>query len=77
MALYKYGENLDYASGYFFDTEHSPGDTCPASGIYQCSGCGREACCNRDDPFPPQNHHQHNLWQGLIRWKLVVAANAN
>lgn len=77
MALYKYSSQLGMAYGDVFDVEYRPGDIVPASGIYKCSGCGSEACCNRFDPFPPQNHHQHDFWQGFIRWKLIVAANAN
>lgn len=53
---------------------YGPAEKVPRSGIYRCLGCGREACCNEDDPFPPQNHHQHSTGQGKIVWKLNVAA---
>jgi hypothetical protein len=52
-----------------------PGDAVPVSGIYRCLGCNREVTSNQDDPFPPQNHHQHERSQGAIRWKLNVRAN--
>jgi hypothetical protein len=35
-------------------------------------GCGREDVSEKGKPFPPQNHHQHTLAQGLIRWRLIV-----
>jgi len=54
---------------------YGPGDTVPVSGIYRCLGCNKEVTSNGDDPFPPQNHHQHPSTQGAIRWKLNVRAN--
>lgn len=53
---------------------HTPGSTVGDSGIYYCTGCGKERACNEGDPFPPQNHHQHSKDQGDIRWKLRVRA---
>lgn len=55
-------------------TTYHPGNTVPVSGIFRCVGCGREDCCNKGDPFPPQNHHQHTVAQGAIRWRLNVRA---
>lgn len=55
--------------------EYSPGDTVPVSGIYRCLGCKKEITSNDNDPFPPQNHHQHTAGQGAIRWKLNVRTN--
>ena len=54
---------------------YGPGDTVPMSGIYRCLGCKREITSNEDDPFPPQNHHQHTASQGFIKWKLNVRTN--
>lgn len=54
---------------------YEPGDPVPVSGIYICTGCNREITSNQDDPFPPQNHHQHNQSQGRIVWKLNVRTN--
>lgn len=54
---------------------YNPGDTVPVSGIYRCLGCKREITSNENDPFPPQNHHQHAQIQGAIRWKLNVRTN--
>jgi len=54
---------------------YGPGDTVPMSGIYRCLGCKREITSNEDDPFPPQNHHQHTASQGSIKWKLNVRTN--
>lgn len=55
-------------------TTYHPGDMVPVSGIFRCAGCGHEVCCNKADPFPPQNHHQHTPSQGKIRWSLNVRA---
>lgn len=54
---------------------YAPGDNVPVSGIYICVGCNREIASNKDDPFPPQNHHQHSSAQGRIRWRLNIRAN--
>lgn len=56
-------------------TVYTPGKKVPVSGIYRCLGCKREIAANQNDPFPPQNHHQHELNKGDIRWKLNVRAN--
>lgn len=54
---------------------YGPGDTVPVSGIYRCVGCKKEITSNEDDPFPPQNHHQHTAAQGRIQWRLNVRTN--
>ena len=59
----------------WWKNEYGPGDTVPVSGIYRCLGCNREITSNDDDPFPPQNHHQHTVSQGAIRWTLNVRTN--
>jgi len=56
---------------------YGPAENVPVSGIYRCLGCKREITSNRADPFPPQNHHQHEAGQGDIRWKLNVRSNTN
>lgn len=56
---------------------YGPADTVPVSGIYRCIGCKKEVTSNADDPFPPQNHHQHTREQGEIRWKLNVRSNTS
>lgn len=53
-------------------TTYGPGDTVPVSGIYKCLGCNKEITSNEDDPFPPQNKHQHTAVQGKVRWKLII-----
>ena len=61
----------------WWKNSYNPGDTVPVSGIYRCTGCNKEITSNQDDPFPPQNHHQHNANQGAIKWKLNVRTNTN
>ena len=45
---------------------HGPAEKVQASGIYRCKGCKREVTCNKNDPFPPQSHHQHAPHEGDI-----------
>lgn len=73
MALYKDAKYLRHDNGTAFDAIHSPGGQTPLSGIYKCEGCGHEITSVEGHPFPPQNHHQHNHFQGYIRWRLIVA----
>jgi hypothetical protein len=72
MARYKYGEFFSQSQHEIFDKLHDVHDEVPLSGIYRCEGCGREISANKEDPFPPQNHHQHATSQGKIRWRLIV-----
>ena len=51
---------------------YSAGDKVPVSGIYKCKGCKKEITSNKNDPFPPENHHQHTALAGEIEWKLIV-----
>ncbi len=74
MALYKYDGYVGKSSDAAFDKEHKPGEIPPHSGIYRCTGCGREIVAENSRTFPPQNHHQHTASQGLIRWKMIVYA---
>lgn len=77
MALYKYSQFLGLNSGDAFDSIHTPGTSTPNSGIYRCEGCGHEVASNAGNPLPPQNHHQHSISQGNIRWRLVVYAQTS
>jgi len=72
MASYKYGEFLAKNQSEAFDHELTPGTIAANSGIYRCYGCGDEVACNKGNPLPPQNHHQHKNTQIPIRWKLLV-----
>lgn len=73
MALYKNQNYLRHDNGNAFDFLHSPGDATPLSGIYKCEACRHEITSIQHHPLPPQNHHQHTLGQGPIRWRLIVA----
>ncbi len=74
MAQYKYQQYLNHSNHSAYDALHSPGSNCPDSGIYRCEGCGHEIASNKNNPLPPQNHHQHSPAQGTIRWRLIVFA---
>ena len=74
MALYKYDQFLGKSDHAAFDVAYSPGEINQNSGIYRCEGCAREIASNENDPFPPQNHHQHSPGSGPIRWRMIVFA---
>jgi hypothetical protein len=72
MAFYIEEQNVVKAKpNAIFTAIHSPGHIVPNSGIYRCVNCGDEDCCNKGDPFPPQNRHQHRA-ATPIGWKLLV-----
>ena len=73
MALYKNISFLANSDHTAFDSLHQPGTTTLYSGIYRCEGCGHEATSVANHPLPPQNHHQHTVAQGHIRWRLIVS----
>lgn len=77
MSWYVSGSILTKSNGDndWWKQDYGPHDTVPVSGIYRCLGCDKEVTSNDGDPFPPQNHHQHTLAQGHIRWKLNVRTN--
>jgi len=77
MAWYKEEKYLQKSNGDAYDYDYGPGAKVPHSGIYRCMGCGREIAANEGNPFPPQNHHQHTVSQGNIRWRLIVYADHN
>lgn len=55
---------------------YTPGQEVPFSGIYRCEVCGKEITSNQGDPFPPQNHHQHEN-RRAISWQLIVRTDTN
>ena len=75
MALYKDSRLLQLGTGMPFDTIYNPGHPAPAAGIYHCTGCNNEVVSHLDSSLPPENHHQHGVGQGAIRWRLAVATN--
>lgn len=77
MALYKYPQFIAKNEGEIFDQINTPGTAAPRSGIYRCEGCAKEVASNEGQPLPPQNHHQHSIAQGAIRWRLAVYAQHN
>lgn len=77
MSLFKYAQYVAESNNEIFDQERPPGASTPHSAIYRCMGCGREVVSESGKPLPPQNHHQHSVSQGAIRWKLIVYAQSN
>lgn len=74
MALYKNAGFLQVSQHANFDKLYSPGDTTPDPGIYRCAACGDEIGIAKGHTLPPQNHHQHKLGVGPIRWQLIVCS---
>lgn len=72
MAFYKNASYLRQDNGNAFDQTYRPGAETPLSGIYRCTGCGHEMVSVKGHTLPPQNHHTHTLYQGDIRWQLIV-----
>ena len=77
MALYRYSQYLTISQDDAFNILHEPGAHTPHSGIYRCEGCGHEVASNAGNPLPPQNHHQHAVSQGRIRWRILIYAQTN
>ncbi|RWH74483.1 hypothetical protein [Mesorhizobium sp.] len=73
MALYKNGNLLEHSDHAAFDEKHKPGTVVANSGIYRCIHCGDEIAANKNNPLPPQNHHQHPNHQPIM-WQLLVCA---
>lgn len=78
VAWYKNAQNVVKCNGSepVWTTDYKPGSTVPRSGIYRCRNCGKEVTCNADDPFPPQNHHQHPQ-AGSVLWRLIIWTNTS
>jgi hypothetical protein len=74
MVLYKDKTHVSYSDNAAFDAIHEPGSPTPFSGIYRCVACGREDVSVESRPLPPQNHHQHAVAQGRIRWRMQMYA---
>lgn len=51
--------------------------TVPVSGIYLCTGCGKELTARKGDHFPHQNQHRHTDQRIAVHWRLVVKAAAH
>ncbi len=69
--LYKTRDWLTQSSDPAFDKIYRPGETPEHSGIYRCTGCGREAVAEASRTLPPQNHHQHPAGKGDVRWQMA------
>ncbi|QDW67679.1 hypothetical protein FPZ22_12990 [Luteimonas granuli] len=74
MASFKYAGFLQHNDSTAFDALLAPGTIAHNSGIYRCGACGDEIAANKNNPLPPQNHHQHAPGVGPIRWQLIVFA---
>ena len=74
MATYKYNQLVNQNNSDAFDKIYEPGQRPKWSGIYRCEGCGKEISHTENQELPPQNHHQHSVNQGKIRWRMAVYA---
>ena len=73
MATYKYSQFIKFSDHAAFDAITPVGSAAPYSGIYRCEGCGHEIVSTYGNTMPPQNHPQHSIAQGAIRWRLIVS----
>lgn len=74
MALYREEDYVKKANPHeCFERVRKPGEIADYSGIYRCVNCGDENACNKGNPLPPQNTHQHKS-SAPIGWKLLVLA---
>lgn len=74
MAQYKYAKYLNKSDHPEYDNKYKPGTIAANSGIYHCVNCGDEIAANKNNPLPPQNHHQHKDQAKPIEWQLLVFA---
>jgi len=72
MAWYKYAQYISPMTSDEFDKTYEPGSSGGWSGIYRCTGCGKECVHTSGQSMPPQNHHTHDSSQGKILWQLIV-----
>jgi hypothetical protein len=75
VATYQEAKYLTHVTNEAFDQNHPPGSAAPFAGIYRCMGCGWEIGIAHGHILPPQNHHEHTVQQGSIRWRLIVYAD--
>lgn len=69
--LYKNVNWITKSDDDAFEKIYNPGDTPDHSGIFRCTGCGREVVAEASRSLPTQNHHQHQAGKGDIRWKMA------
>jgi hypothetical protein len=73
MALYSDSAYLQHSKSEAFTKIWPAGTTAPHPGLYRCPGCGHEIATADTHKLPPQNHHQHTVAQGKVRWQLIVS----
>ena len=70
MAYYQDATYLTQWTSDIFDKDWLPGQVPTYHGVYRCKGCGKQATVN--ERIPPQNHHQHQITQGPVVWRMIV-----
>lgn len=75
MATYQYSEFVFQVGNEAFDKIGAPGVPAQWSGIYRCSGCGREEVVRAGKPLPSDIHHPHSADHGPVLWRLIVYAD--
>ena len=74
MTFFRRSNDIEVSMSPAFDEEYEPGATPAHSGIYRCRGCGCEIVAEAAKPLPFEEHPRHAPAQGIIRWRLAVAA---
>ena len=74
VTLFRRSNDIEVSISSAFDKEYGPGEAPGHSGIYRCRGCGCEIVSEALEPLPLEKHPKHSLAQGVVRWRLAVAA---
>jgi hypothetical protein len=72
MAIYHDSTYFSHSSEEAFNQLYEAGETPRYSGIYRCTGCGRETVAEAAGPLPETNSHKHSAMQGPMKWRLIV-----
>ncbi|WP_225920153.1 protein L [Pseudomonas vanderleydeniana] len=65
------GDSDEWNLSYEFDA------AVPVSGIYLCTGCGKELTARKGERFPHQNQHRHTDFKIPVHWRLVLKTAVN
>ena len=54
-----------------FDNVFPPRSIPTESGIFRCTGCGREIAIEAGEHFPSYEHHEHSNEKRML-WKMIA-----
>ena len=74
MTLFRRSNDIEVSISPEFDKEYKPGETPKHSGIYRCRGWGVKSLPRPQSRSRSEQHPRHAPANGIIRWRLAVAA---